>query len=209
MQNTSTPYWSWFIFADNSPSPFSRPPPPQLELTHNEECNADKRKAARDELVPIEVLHNECYEDVKQWNIAGLRKSDMFRLLQDRFAPLKLGEDGRRKVCSTFDWLVNLIDIKKYVWGDIVSREIISPEEENPTRKPYLEKEYSGEIISQRKNIPREGESWRSIILRETISYILEKKYPRERISQRKIILEETISWQEKECPKRTNVLEI
>lgn len=70
----------------------------QVVLEHNKECNASSRQAAREQCVSTETLERECSGDVRQWTIAGLRKTDMFRLLNARYSPLSLGEEGRRKV---------------------------------------------------------------------------------------------------------------
>lgn len=45
-----------------------------------------------------ETVQRDCEEDIRKWTDEGLRKSQMFRLLERRYAPLKLGEYGRQKV---------------------------------------------------------------------------------------------------------------
>ena len=71
---------------------------PQVLLEHNGGCTAKAAREARKDLVPEETLEKECEEDIRRWTVTGLRKFEMFHVLSDRFAPLKLGEPGRQKV---------------------------------------------------------------------------------------------------------------
>lgn len=71
----------------------------KADLIHNEQCTAEAKKAAQaGTCVALDVLQNECDDEMRQWTLSGVGKAEMFRRLEARYYPLKLGDDGKRKV---------------------------------------------------------------------------------------------------------------
>lgn len=75
----------------------------QANLSHNSECTAGAVVLRQNERISDDILEGECMADIREWALRKKQKTDVYRLIERRYAPLKLREDGQRKVGDTAD----------------------------------------------------------------------------------------------------------
>lgn len=75
----------------------------QVCLDHCDECTANARRRAERTRISNDQLQGEMGR-IREWAENDTNKGDVFRLLESKFSPLRLGHDGKRKVPLLHKW---------------------------------------------------------------------------------------------------------